>query len=162
MPNFNPERARQYRIIIENILKQFGEADKGKYRPHEVRISHRLTTLCNNLRFDQFTPVFSPENQQLHPQRANMSQNDRIQDSAQNLVNAVDQEIQAAQDQCASSCLSLFAGKPKERIVDRLMKTVLPAVFPGEQELSRARAFSDASVSPVVEVLRSPSLLATL
>jgi hypothetical protein len=127
-----------------------------------VRISHKLTTLCNNLRFDQSTYVFSAENQALYPQRANMSQNDRIQDSAQKLVNAVDQEIEAAQDQGASSCFTLFAGKPKERIVDCLMKAVLPVVFPRNFESATALAFRDASASPVAECLRSPSLLDTL
>jgi hypothetical protein len=147
MPNFNPEKARQYRIAIETILIEFGEAYKFQYRPHDVRISHKLTTLCNNLRFDQFTPVFSQENQQLHPERAEMSQKDRIQDSAEKLVNAVDQEVQEAKDQGASSCFCLFE-KPKDRIVDRLMKTQLPVVFLTANELSAAHAFSDASASP--------------
>jgi hypothetical protein len=161
MPNFNPGRVRQYRIAIETILIEFGEAYKFQYRPYDVRISQKLTTLCNNLRFDQFTPVYSQENRELHPERAKMSQKDRIQDSAEKLVNAVDQEVQEAKDQGASSCFCLFE-KPKDRIVDRLMKTQLPVVFLTALEPSTVLAFSAASPSPEVEVMRSPSLLDAL
>jgi hypothetical protein len=162
MPNFNSETARKYRISIETILQEFGEAYKFKYRPNDVRISLKLTALCNNLSFDHFNPVLSYEDQLRFPERAKMSQLARIQDSAQKLVNAVDQEIELIKDEGASSCLSLFAGKPKERLADRLMKVVLPVVFPGANEPSTARAFGEASASPVLERLRSPSLLSTL